>query len=200
MGVQCFLLEPTNRSKRFLRRYGREETRTDGHYHSAIALLDEIEVSDDPNAVEPWYDPEPFRESHRDLWPKACKCGYQFTDEDHWQIFRDRIYRRTDTGQFLSLREAPPGSMWYADWMGRSWSGPDGHSLMVVCPNGSHWLIDGPANNCTKPDDHEHRCWIRHGTPPMVTVDKNGNTCAAGAGSIQAGDYHGFLRNGVFDP
>lgn len=30
----------------------------------------------------------------------------------------------------------------------------------------------------------------------MITVDKNGTTCAAGAGSISAGPYHGFLRNG----
>jgi hypothetical protein len=27
-------------------------------------------------------------------------------------------------------------------------------------------------------------------------VDKNGNTCAAGAGSIITGKWHGFLHNG----
>ncbi len=32
----------------------------------------------------------------------------------------------------------------------------------------------------------------------IPVVDKNGLTCAAGAGSIQAGDYHGFLRDGEF--
>lgn len=48
------------------------------------------------------------------------------------------------------------------------------------------------------PDDAEHRCWIRHGEPPLITVDKNGLTCAAGAGSIQCRDYHGFLRDGSF--
>ena len=28
-------------------------------------------------------------------------------------------------------------------------------------------------------------------------VDKNGETCAAGAGSIASAGYHGFLVNGV---
>jgi hypothetical protein len=29
-----------------------------------------------------------------------------------------------------------------------------------------------------------------------LTVDKNGDTCAAGAGSILTPAWHGFLRNG----
>jgi hypothetical protein len=37
---------------------------------------------------------------------------------------------------------------------------------------------------------------VRHGTPPDVTVDKNGLTCNAGGGSIQVPGWHGFLRNG----
>lgn len=42
------------------------------------------------------------------------------------------------------------------------------------------------------------RCWVRHGEPPIVTVNKDGLTCAAGAGSIGIGGgeryYHGFLQ------
>lgn len=73
----------------------------------------------------------------------------------------------------------------------------DGPQLMVICPNGSPWNIDSRASNCTMPYDYSHRCWVRTGTPPKVTVDKGGHTCAAGAGSIMAygprdvGDYHG---------
>lgn len=73
----------------------------------------------------------------------------------------------------------------------------NGPHLIVICPNGGTWNVDSRASNCTMPYDYEHRCWIRHGIPPNVTVDKNGNTCQAGAGSIKCGDYHGFLRNGV---
>ena len=49
------------------------------------------------------------------------------------------------------------------------------------------------------PGDDVHRCWVRHGRPEDGTlhVDKNGQTCAAGAGSIQTHNWHGFLHNGV---
>lgn len=39
------------------------------------------------------------------------------------------------------------------------------------------------------------------GNPPIITVNKNGLTCKAGAGSIyhkSGSGWHGFLRNGVF--
>jgi len=61
-------------------------------------------------------------------------------------------------------------------------------------------MIDGPANNCTRKDDpgqKHHHCWVRHGVPPSITVDKNGPTCEAGAGSILTKNWHGFLRNGM---
>jgi len=59
-------------------------------------------------------------------------------------------------------------------------------------------MIDSRASNCTMPDDNAHRCWVRHGRPEDGTlhVDKNGLTCAAGGGSILAGNYHGFLHHG----
>lgn len=70
--------------------------------------------------------------------------------------------------------------------------------LNAVLPNGHWWDIDGRASNCTMPEDKVHHCWVRHGEPPTITVDKNGVTCQAGAGSIQSDDYHGFLQNGHF--
>ncbi len=94
--------------------------------------------------------------------------------------------------------------MWYADWMihtpdQKKFVGPDGHCLVVKTPGGE-WMVDSVAKNCTKPGDLDHKCWVRHGTVPNITVDKVGNTCAAGAGSIIAGHYHGFLRNGMLVP
>lgn len=72
----------------------------------------------------------------------------------------------------------------------------DGPCLTVMTPGGV-WRIDSRASNCGSPYDYEHRCWVRHGEPPAVTVDKEGVTCVAGAGSIQCGDFHGFLRDGA---
>lgn len=88
--------------------------------------------------------------------------------------------------------------MWNAWWMPENWRGPDGIALMVRLPNGHDWHVDGEASNCTRKGE-PHACWVRHGDPRTATVhvDKDGDTCAAGAGSILAGDYHGFLQHGV---
>jgi hypothetical protein len=100
-----------------------------------------------------------------------------------------------------------PGDIfWVDDHVGKEttwcWSNCDGRHLYVVCPDGHTWNVDGRASNCTMRDDREHRCWVRHGDPSSgpITVDKNGRTCAAGAGSIDTGAYHGFLRGGVLVP
>lgn len=108
-------------------------------------------------------------------------------------------------GKSYFLNALPPGAMYFADWYPDCWKGVDGHALTVVCPGGKHWCIDSQANNCTMkedigPYDKHHRCWVRHGIPPNITVDKNGRTCKAGAGSIQTENYHGRLINGVFVP
>jgi hypothetical protein len=99
------------------------------------------------------------------------------------------------------LGDREPGVMYLHDHSEQhpcfDWDNCDGTHLHVRLPNGEFWNVDGRASNCTMPDDRLHRCWVRHGEPPLVTVDKNGLTCAAGAGSIQAGDYHGFLVEGV---
>lgn len=81
--------------------------------------------------------------------------------------------------------------------MGEVWKGADGRCLAVILPNGREWMIDAEASNCTRKGDRTHKCWVRHGEPPNITVGKDGETCDAGAGSIMAGDYHGFLRDGV---
>ena len=83
-----------------------------------------------------------------------------------------------------------------------SWDNHPGKELHVILPNGHEWNIDGRARNCTLKEDNLHRCWIREGEPPHITVKKTGKiggeggTCTAGAGSIQSGDYHGFLVEG----
>jgi hypothetical protein len=89
------------------------------------------------------------------------------------------------------------GAMWWATWYPRNmeWENETEPHLMVVTPGG-HWDIDSRCSNCGKPQDKLHRCWVRHGEAPNITVDKNGLTCAAGAGSIAHKTWHGYLRNG----
>lgn len=226
--VACFLIEHTSKARRGLRRYSSSSNPTippcPGRlkYHDATVWIDTIDApivdgsvkyADGAASVEPWLaDPR---------WPDRCACGYAFAPIDELQVFTEQIYRRTDTGEETTLRDAGPGAMWDAWWLSdwEHYRGPDGRALVVVLPNGHHWQIDGVASNCDAPcqdcgaplsahlatpatvpcrklNPRPHKCWVRHGEPPNLTVDKNGVTCNAGAGSILSGNYHGFLRGG----
>lgn len=161
-----------------------------------------------------WPDPRPTI---------ACaKCGQ---DAPMNSRGKDREYRRLDTGQtFHNSRALPPGACWemrpiygsrhnwvsHLDDDGKPFAeadrarlldrpGPDGRVLIVRLPDGHDWVIDSRASNCTMPNDDTHWCWVRSGRPEDRTLDvgKGGHTCAAGAGSIATGSYHGFLRQGA---
>lgn len=98
-------------------------------------------------------------------------------------------------GSIVKYGDLPVGAAWWVErWYRR---GPDGKTLAVKVP-GRVWMPDERASNCTRPNDNEHRCWVRHGSIEDGTlhVDKAGNTCAAGAGSIVVPGWHGFLHNG----
>lgn len=201
-----FFIAPTNRYKKSFRRYashgkdccpGRFKS-----FHNASPVIETVTADEHPRSGR---DPETETDPR---WPTKCEgCDYEFTDEDTWQVFYEQIYAAAD-GREVTLRDAPPGACWDAYWFYTdratgepeegARTGPDGRYLIVICPNGQQWTVDGRASNCTMRDDETHRCWVRHGRPEDGTlhVDKNGHTCAAGAGSILAGDYHGFLHNG----
>lgn len=121
------------------------------------------------------------------------KLESEFGDRLGWGLIE--VYN-TESGK------PEPGDMFWRElsegFKHYQWDNSDGRELHVICPNGEHWNIDGRASNCTMPKDKEHRCWVRTGEPPNITVGKGGHTCSAGAGSIHAGNYHGFLRNGEF--
>lgn len=111
------------------------------------------------------------------------------------------IYRKLDTGE--ETDDLPVGALLVSE---SGPKGPDGLSVACIVPYSNEgvinsttwWHIDSRANNCTKPDDKEHRCWVRHGTlGGEIHVDKNGYTCSAGAGSIGVPGFHGFLHRGV---
>lgn len=138
----------------------------------------------------------------RQGWDGACtSCAesvpWEDPDVDVFGGSGNKLLYDTPTGRL------EPGCIFWVDQHPdhdcfSRWSNCDGRHLHAVLPNGHQWDIDSRAANCGSPDDTEHRCWVRHGDPPAVHVDKAGMTCSAGAGSIAAGDYHGFLHNGVF--
>jgi hypothetical protein len=207
--IRCFLIKPAGRARLSLRRYSPVDVPCKGKsYHDAMAPLFEVEETLERREG---YDRELFwHKGPRDRddvpadrqkeWPVKCEsCDYVFAEADPWQVFSESLYRREDTAELVSLRSAPAGAMWFLTWMRGFFNPQLGDSPLCVMTPGGEWIIDAQASNCTMPDDHNqqrHHCWIARGTPPNVTVDKSGATCAAGAGSIQAGNYHGFLQNG----
>lgn len=186
--IQCFMIEPTGRVRRQLRRFvfsSDAESKCPGVMgsHNGHAPFPEgacrtekqgdYEVwrFDDEHEIPPHDDPQ---------WPQKCDdCPYVFKPEDHWQLFHDVIYVRKDTGATMTLRDAQPGAMWDATWYPEK--GPDGLALCVALPpNGGHdyWHIDGSAKGGGK--------WTRTGQVPNITANP----------SILTPRYHGFLRNG----
>jgi hypothetical protein len=125
----------------------------------------------------------------------------RYNDVPHYQIFHTRNYSSASG-------DPEEGDLYLTTWYGcrergrciYGWENCDGQHLFAIVPGGDIWDIHSRASNCTMPQDNKHRCWVLHGTPPNVTVDKNGLTCAAGAGSIQTRNWHGFLQNGRFTP
>ncbi len=205
MSIRCFWLEPTDQERLQLRRYhsGDGCGGDPKAYHEAMVDFGTAPGGRDANGFALSLDHlKPRKDDPR--WPRACaRCGVDFLETDSYQLFQGTLFRRSDTGELVTLRDAPAGAMWDAWWFGRDikggpWGagvGDDGRWLVVKTPGGD-WMPDQRASNCTMPEDNEHRCWVRHGTPPDITVDKNGKTCGAGAGSIQCGAYHGFLQAG----
>jgi hypothetical protein len=135
-------------------------------------------------------------------------CSYPFCKEPGCGNTREE-WRRTDTGEttWNYPAEFGPGAMWPVQhkpgecWA--HWTNCSGTHIEVILPDGGSWDIDSRASNCTLKDDGEHRCWIKHGNLPFLTVDKAGTTCRAGAGSIISNGekhWHGFLRNGELVP
>lgn len=203
--IKCFLIEPTGFSVAHLRRYadGPCPLMPGEHgYHNAdgpeLGEFKEIMGKNGSRDVINGYEDLPEIPHDDTRWPFACGCHYLFQETDNWQVFKDSLYRRTDTGELMTLRKAPAGAIWRAWWYEdtKGWCGLDGRSYVCRMPGNHDWMIDGKASNCTKPEDHTHKCWCRDGEAPTFTVGKDGNTCSAGAGSIVVPGWHGFLRGG----
>lgn len=198
MSHKCFLIEPNGEVVQHVMVY--IEGCRNGEYHRAEMAI----------RVE-WKDPNAdtritLTDDDLKIVPQflLCeKCGQQLSTENMSRGAAAR-WRRIDTGEVKNhIHEFSVGAMWRATWYkseknglyGWDWDNATEPPLIVLTPGGD-WNIDSRASNCTLPNERLHRCWVRHGAPPTITVDKNGSTCRAGGGSIMCGNYHGFLQNG----
>lgn len=178
--MKVFFIKETDRERLYLRRYrsGDHRCPASDHYCEALLLVgvEAIERTSD-GSVAYRGDRKPADTDLR--WPTKCEaCGVAFTDDNPRQLFGRTIYRRPDNGEEMLLKDAPPGAAWNAWWIADRLEhrhrgcgymvGPDGRSLVVRLPDGSDWMIDSRARNCTMPDDMDHFCWVRHGRPEEV--------------------------------
>jgi len=162
-------------------------------FHNAYTPLGEKPEMDN------WFAFGKVEDYPEERWPTACAhCGAPVPQESpnvylQRQVAVTRLYDNPSG-------EPEPGDVYWMDWHDPGecpyWENCDGKHLWSIVPNGSTWDIDARANNCTMREEKTHRCWIRTGTPEAgnLHVDKNGYTCAAGAGSIAVTGWHGFLH------
>lgn len=207
--TRVFWCEPTGQCRVWLRRFVSKENGLaepcpampgEGSYHNAKVFVGDVSEERDADGYIKHIPPTKYEGDAR--WPAACACGRAFEDKDYRQVFTRTLYIRMDQPTLppQPIEDMPPGAMWDAWWLEENWRGADGLHVMARCPDGHDWLIDQQASNCTMKDDNVHKCWVRHGDVKKgeIHVDKNGFTCAAGAGSIDTGKYHGFLHNSSF--
>ncbi len=184
--VQCFMLTPTEQLQESLRRYvpstkAKAKCTSPHGYHDASVV---IGVTPNTDLGKDLVGDSKDDVSHTDpRWPTACICGYVFVEDDNWQHNRERLHKRGDAGEMVTLRGAPVGAMWYADWWPGS-KGPDGRCLVVMTPAGE-WMVDGPSRT-------DGKGWTRTGIPPNVTASPSIGLGKEGGGWR----YHGWLRGG----
>lgn len=183
----CFLLTPTDRAWNALRRTSASPATpcpNSPHGHNAVV---EVEPSAFALTGEGYY-PATNWPKDDPRWPARCSCGYTFQPHDYWSYDQEQIYLTPDgreVGTHPRLRGsgrlAPAGSMWIAQWVPKNdaWTGLDGLCLMLMLPDGTEWMIDGPARNGGR--------WTRTGSPPRITARP----------SIASPGYHGWLTDGV---
>lgn len=189
MGVRTFWLTESPLVERSLRRYvsGATGNTCPGvyGYHNAYVVIARVEKAPGPNRYET-VAPHPAEYVNDARWPTKCAgCGYVFHRDDEWQVNDDRLYAGWPNGELYTLRNAPPGAMWDAWWLKQFWAADDGICLVVICPDGKEWQVDGPSKQ------HPNtKAWSRTGDPRLAQV--------TALPSIDTGTYHGYLRNGEF--
>lgn len=181
-GIPLVIAEPTGRYQRNLRRYrlGRYSVSecTAGSYHNASVIVGEIPASEVAEAAGD----NPAHDDPR--WPKACTCGYEFTDGDNWQRNDREVYQLPDGYEFVLSPvfgyEIPPGTMIRAAWYDKHTEQP-GETWLIILPDGGQWLTTQGASG----GGH----WEVTGTPPRITATPS-------IWHDQPRGWHGWVRDG----
>jgi hypothetical protein len=199
MPWKCFVVSPTDRAYRSLRRYAggkkcpayQKGNRLD--YHNAEVLIGETEM---PGI---WMGQTEQHYSEDPRWPAECACGYRFRPNDPYQCNLERIFEgvRDPHAGFLvrgttchGPSALPPGAMFalertteLAKAFARGEPGPDGKYWFLMLPGHTIWEVYGPSSR------GKDETWDVTGTPPVIRVNPSLN---------YPNVYHGWVgQNGV---
>lgn len=189
--VELFMIVATGEADRQLRRYssGNDESKKcPGSYgyhngHSPFGRTDVVYADPERKTIKGYVEPDEMPPHDDPRWPQKCdECDYAFQESDEWQVFIEQIYRRIDTDEECTLRDAPLGAMWDCPWF--STKGPDGTCICIMTPGGA-WMPDLPSTSGTP--------WQRTGTLPKITC--NPSILIPGRGGRP--EFHAWLRAGV---
>ena len=102
MGMQTFWLERTDHVAVGLRRYTNGDggfNCAHGHHHALVYTGTEPAEYDERDGHQVRTNGTTDVDHSDPRWPHSCAqlCGYEFTDDDHWQRWTELLYRRTDT-------------------------------------------------------------------------------------------------------
>lgn len=165
-------------------------------YHRAEATVAMLSASERAEREKYWAD------NQHPEWPTHCDtCRTLIEPEDRiHSIAECLLFERMDTGEFKRLHEFGAGTIFPtpSEWLnlGLEWDNLPNRPAYGIKTPGGIWYPDKRAKNCTLPDDREHRCWVIHGEPPNLTINKLGHTCEAGNGSVLLGSWHGSVSDG----
>jgi hypothetical protein len=212
MPWECFVAPKAGKLSRKLRRYkGRDHDKSreaeyacpnmpgNFSYHDA-----KVRIEDTPDLFTKYVTEERVTPEIRldPRWPTHCSCGYTFVEDDIWQVFTERLYTNPKTGEVFPIREAPPGAIFFADWLtpdrtpiNVTDTGYNGHlsifyyrewygkrdPLLIQCPGRNiQWCPDSPSTNGPG--------WQIVGEIPKITITP----------SILLPNYHGWVTDGFF--
>lgn len=163
--IECFVVTPTGRARRFFRRWNAESCPANPNgYHDARVFLAIVEATGtggrSPNEVE----------AVDERWPSSCACGFAFGPRDRRQILELELYagtRPTSEPVEAVLDDLPPGALWRSPWLEGvpGWCGADGQAWSLMLPCGP-WHIDGPAKGGLS----SGRGWVRTGEAPRFSA------------------------------
>lgn len=153
-------------------------------YHDALVYIGREKTTRNDEHYTNLHHAEEFAGDVR--WPTHCACGYEFLEDDEWQVTCNAMY--TDGHRMWNrVYDLPAGALFNAFWRHGHFGerpGPDGiiWNLMLP-PNGSGtlWCIDGPSTG------ENPGYWTRTGAAPNFTITP----------SILTGQYHGHVTDGV---